>query len=93
LNSKQATNNFNEVSLQFGLLEYGSLGDAAVQTNLILDSGLPSEAPSFITRVCGFGFHILHRQFGQAHRARNPQIVQAHATPQRVFDFLAMSVV
>ena len=26
---------------------------------------LPPEAPSFITRVCGFGFHILRRQFEQ----------------------------
>ena len=26
------------------------------------------EAPSFITRVCVFGFHILRRQFGQARR-------------------------
>ena len=32
---------------------------------------LPPEAPSFIMRVCGFGFHILHRHFGQARRVRN----------------------
>ncbi|MFT6676486.1 MAG: hypothetical protein ACJAVM_002690, partial [Sulfitobacter sp.] len=38
---------------------------------------LPPEAPSFITRVCGFGFHIVHRQFGQARRARSPQVAQA----------------
>ena len=33
---------------------------------------LPPEAPSFITRVCGFGFHILRRQFEQARRVRSP---------------------
>jgi hypothetical protein len=38
---------------------------------------LPPEAPSFITRVCGFGFHIFRRQFEQARHARSPQIAQA----------------
>jgi Fur family zinc uptake transcriptional regulator len=56
-------------------------------------SDLPPKAPSFITRVYGFGFHILHRQFGQARRARSPQIVQAHGALQRVFGFPAMSAV
>jgi hypothetical protein len=30
----------------------------------------PSEGPSFITRVCGFGFHIPRFRLGQARRAR-----------------------
>ncbi len=55
------------------------------------EADLPPEAPSFITRVCGFGFHILHRQFGQARRARRPQIAQALAALQQVFGFRAMS--
>ncbi|WP_425596457.1 CHASE domain-containing protein, partial [Phaeobacter gallaeciensis] len=38
---------------------------------------LPPEAPLFITRVCGSGFHILRRLIGQARRARSPQIAQA----------------
>ncbi|MHA3916659.1 hypothetical protein, partial [Halovulum sp. GXIMD14793] len=38
---------------------------------------LPPEAPSFITRVCGSGFHIRWFRFGQARRARSPQIAQA----------------
>ena len=46
---------------------------------------LPPEAPSFIPRVCGFGFHILRRQFGQARRARCPQIAQALDARQQVF--------
>ncbi len=41
-----------------------------------LETDLPPEAPSFITRVCGFGFHILGRPFGQAHRARGPHIAR-----------------
>ena len=65
---------------------------------------LPPEAPSFITRVCGFGFHILRRQFGQAPsrcllhkqlsgsgRARSPQIAQALGALLQVFGFLEMS--
>lgn len=40
-------------------------------------SDLPPEAPSFITRVCGSGFHILRFGFGQARRERSPQIAQA----------------
>ena len=51
------------------------------------------EAPSFIARVCRFGFHILHRQFGQARRARSPQIAQALDALQLVFGFPAMSEV
>jgi hypothetical protein len=31
-----------------------------------MPTDLPPEAPSFIVRVCGFGFHILHHHFGQA---------------------------
>ena len=45
---------------------------------LSLHLDLPPEAPSFIMRVCGFGFHILHRHFGQARRVRSPQFAQAH---------------
>ena len=33
---------------------------------------LPPEAPSFITRVCGFGFYILRFRFGQARRGLVP---------------------
>lgn len=58
-----------------------------------VDSDLPPEAPSFITRVCGFGFHILRRQFGQARRARSPQIAQALDARQRVFGCPAMNAV
>ena len=54
---------------------------------------LPPEAPSFIMRVCGFGFHILHRHFGQARRVRSPQFAQAHGALQRVFGFRVMSAV
>mgnify|MGYP000669309166 FL=1 len=54
---------------------------------------LPPEAPSFITRVCGFGFHILRRQFGQARRARSPQIAQALDALGRVFGLPVMSAV
>ncbi|MHC0055371.1 hypothetical protein, partial [Actibacterium sp. D379-3] len=38
---------------------------------------LPPDGPSFITRVCGSGFHIPRFRFGQARRARSPQIAQA----------------
>ena len=52
---------------------------------------LPPEAPSFITRVCGSGFHNLRFRFGQARRARSPQIAQASGALLRVFGCLAMS--
>ena len=52
---------------------------------------LPPEAPSFITRVCGFGFHIRRFRFGQARRARSPQIAQALDALQRVFGCPEMS--
>ena len=52
---------------------------------------LPPKAPSFITRVCGFGFHIRRLRFGQARRARSPQIAQALDALQRVFGFPMMS--
>ena len=58
-----------------------------------IDTDLPPEAPSFIMRVCGFGFHILHRHFGQARRVRSPQFAQAHGALQRVFGFRVMSAV
>jgi transposase len=54
---------------------------------------LPPEAPSFITRVCGFGFHIRWFQFQQAGRVRSPQIVQVLDVLQRVFGFQVMSAV
>jgi hypothetical protein len=54
---------------------------------------LPPEAPSFITRVCGFEFHILGRHVGQARRARSLQVSQALDAPLRVFGFPAMSAV
>ncbi|MEX5577632.1 Shedu anti-phage system protein SduA domain-containing protein [Pseudophaeobacter sp. A-200-2] len=52
---------------------------------------LPPEAPLFITRVCGSGFHILRRLIGQARRARSPQIAQASGALLRVFGCRAMS--
>jgi len=52
---------------------------------------LPPEAPSFITRVCGFGFHILRRWFGQARPARSAQISQASDALLWVFGWRAMS--
>jgi ribonuclease T2 len=54
---------------------------------------LPPEAPSFITRVRGSGFHILRGQFGQARRARGPQIAEALGALQRVFGCPEMSAV
>jgi len=54
---------------------------------------LPPEAPSFITRVCGFVFHILRRRFGQARRVRSPQIAQVHGALVRVFGCPVMSAV
>ena len=54
---------------------------------------LGQQAPSFITRVCGFGFHILRRQFEQARRVRSPQIAQALGALQRVFGCPEMSAV
>jgi len=33
---------------------------------------LPPDGSSFITRVCGSGFHILWFRIGQARRARSP---------------------
>ena len=38
---------------------------------------LPPVGPSFITRVCGFDFDNHGFRFGQARRARSPQIAQA----------------
>lgn len=54
-------------------------------------SDLPPEAPSLITRVCGFGLYSLRRRFGQARRARSPQIAQASDALLRVFGWRAMS--
>ena len=54
---------------------------------------LPPEAPSFITRVCGCGFHIPCFRFGQARCARSLQIAQALDALQRVFGSPVMSAV
>ena len=70
------------------------IGNLMTPDNIaLLDTDLPPEAPSFITRVCGFGFHILHRQFEQARRVRSPQISQALGALQRVFGCPEMSAV
>jgi hypothetical protein len=63
------------------------------RARLVRHGDLPPEAPSFITRVCGFGFHILHRQFGQARRARSPQVAQALGVLQLAFCSRVMSAV
>ena len=60
------------------------------RTILLVD--LPPEASSFITRVCGFGFHI-RRQLGQARRARSRQVAQAIEALGRVFGCPEMSAV
>ena len=67
-----------------------SIGDDLVD---LVGADLPPEAPSFITRVCRFGFHILLRQFEQARRVRSPQISQALGALQRVFGCPEMSAV
>ena len=54
-------------------------------------SDLLPDGPSFITRVCGFGFHIPRSRFGQARRARSPQIAQALDALVRVSCFPAMN--
>ncbi len=54
---------------------------------------LPPEAPSFITGVYGFGFHILRGQFGQARRARSPQIAPALGALLQAFGSPAMNAV
>ena len=58
-----------------------------------MDADLPPEAPSFIMRVCGFGFHIPRFRFGQARRARSPQIAQVLDALGRVFGCPEMSAV
>ena len=50
---------------------------------------LPPDGPSFIARVCGSGFHSSGRRFGQARRARSPQIAQASGALLRAFGFRA----
>lgn len=57
--------------------------------NMVHD--LPPKAPSFITRVCRSGFHSLGFRFGQARRARSPQIAQAPGALLRVFCYRATS--
>jgi integrase len=52
---------------------------------------LPPEAPSFITRVCGSGFHSLRFWFGQARRARSPHFAQATGALLRGVGCRAMS--
>src|SRR6056297_246196 len=68
--------------------------DAPYQANRVLSLlsklfDLPPEAPSFITRVCGSGFHNLRRLVGQARRARSLQIAQASGALRRAFDLRA----
>ncbi len=65
----------------------------AIIAEMVKPADLPPEAPSFIMRVCGFGFHIRRFRFGQARRARSPQIAQAHDALQQVFDCPEMSAV
>ena len=65
----------------------------SVDDRLMIGADLLPKAPSFITRVCEFGFHILHRQFGQARHARSPQIAQVLDALLRVFGFPAMNEV
>ncbi len=57
------------------------------------ETDLPPKAPSFITRVCGFGFHSRWYRFGQARCLQSPQIAQVPDVLLRVFGFQAMSVV
>ena len=64
---------------------------SSIRERARLGLDLPPKAPSFITRVCGFGFHIRRLRFGQARRARSPQIAQALDALQRVFGFPMMS--
>ena len=75
----------------------GNVHDSQERDTLLLGDetvlDLPPEAPSFITRVCRFGFHILLRQFEQARRVRSPQISQALGALQRVFGCAEMSAV
>ena len=56
-------------------------GNGLLYTN---GSDLPPAVPSFMTRVCGFGFGSLVGRFGQARRARSPQIAQASGALLRV---------
>ncbi len=55
-----------------------------------MGTDLPPKAPSFITRVCGSGFHFRRLWFGQARRARSPQIAQASGAPRAAFGCRAM---
>jgi hypothetical protein len=76
--------------------EYAVLAEVSDWQNRALEPmcpDLPPEAPSFITRVCGFRFHIPWFQFQQAGRVRSPQIVQVLDVFQRVFGFQVMSAV
>ena len=84
------TRDFYSKSLGTNSPRYNELNISAKTTNVV---DLPPEAPSFITRVCGFGFHILLRQFEQARRVRSPQISQALGALQRVFGCAEMSAV
>ena len=63
----------------------------APSNDLVQGPDLPPEAPSFITRVCRSGFHILRLRNGQARRARSPHLAQASGARLRVLGFQAMS--
>jgi len=58
-----------------------------------MQGDLRPDAPSFITRVCGFGFHIPQFRFGQGRRARSPQIAHVLDALQRVFSSPVTSAV
>ena len=72
-------------ALFVGALRAYNATDAYFGVNQIVTCDLPPDAPSFITRVCGSVFHILRFGFGQARRARSPQIAQVSDALLRVF--------
>ena len=79
-----AFENVGKIVLRVEVVEFGGLDDGH-RADQGFRADLPPEAPSFITRVCGFGFHIVHRQFGQARRAQSPQVAQAPGALQWAF--------
>ncbi len=76
----------------FARIMVGLAAERAEYTTIMIDAtDLLPEAPSFITRVYGSGFHSSGRRFGQARRAWSSQIAQASGALLRAFDFRAMS--
>ena len=86
----QSPEDTTEPDMVVSLEESGDVEQENVEYSGVA-ADLPPKAPSFITRVCGFGFHIRRLRFGQARRARSPQIAQALDALQRVFGFPMMS--